>query len=156
MNEIWYSKEWDNAPMPHSIFYMKDGHAIHGSHEVKNLGKPASHGCVRLAPKNASILFALVKEKGLKNTEVVLSGETPGGETVVASPGARQPPWGQAAPWFYPGYEYYGQRPRRYTWRNNRWRQPYYNGPQGYYQAPRYYQPPRYRQQPRGIYPFGY
>src|SRR3954452_2651770 len=47
MNEIWYSKEWDNAPMPHSIFYMKDGHAIHGSLEVKNLGKPASHGwCV--------------------------------------------------------------------------------------------------------------
>ena len=31
MNEIWYSKEFDNAPMPHSIFFMKDGHAIHGS-----------------------------------------------------------------------------------------------------------------------------
>ena len=36
MNEIWYSKEWDNSPMPHAIFYMKDGHAIHGTHEVKN------------------------------------------------------------------------------------------------------------------------
>ena len=36
MNEIWYSKQWDNAPMPHSIFFMKDGHAIHGSYEVKN------------------------------------------------------------------------------------------------------------------------
>ncbi|MGH9808511.1 MAG: L,D-transpeptidase, partial [Terriglobia bacterium] len=33
MNEIWYSKQWDNAPMPHAIFYMKDGHAIHGSYE---------------------------------------------------------------------------------------------------------------------------
>src|SRR5262249_52083558 len=44
MNEIWYSKEWDNSPMPHSIFFMKDGHAIHGSYEVKNLGKPVSHG----------------------------------------------------------------------------------------------------------------
>src|SRR6202011_1053333 len=31
MNKIWYSKQWDNAPMPHSIFFMKDGHAIHGS-----------------------------------------------------------------------------------------------------------------------------
>ena len=51
MNEIWYSKEWDNAPMPHAIFFMKDGHAIHGSYDVKHLGKPASHGCVRLAPK---------------------------------------------------------------------------------------------------------
>jgi lipoprotein-anchoring transpeptidase ErfK/SrfK len=47
MNEIWYSKQWDNSPMPHSIFFMKDGHAIHGSYEVKNLGKPVSHGCVR-------------------------------------------------------------------------------------------------------------
>jgi lipoprotein-anchoring transpeptidase ErfK/SrfK len=45
MNEVWYSKEWDNAPMPHAIFFMKDGHAIHGSYEVKHLGKPASHGC---------------------------------------------------------------------------------------------------------------
>jgi lipoprotein-anchoring transpeptidase ErfK/SrfK len=42
MNEIWYSKQWDNVPMPHSIFFMKDGHAIHGSNEVKNLGKPVS------------------------------------------------------------------------------------------------------------------
>jgi hypothetical protein len=40
MNEIWYNKQWDNSPMPHSIFFMKDGHAIHGSYEVKNLGKP--------------------------------------------------------------------------------------------------------------------
>jgi lipoprotein-anchoring transpeptidase ErfK/SrfK len=38
MNEVWYSKEWDNAPMPHAIFFMKDGHAIHGSYEVKTLG----------------------------------------------------------------------------------------------------------------------
>ena len=36
MNEIWYSKEWDNSPMPHSVFFIKDGHAIHGSYEVKN------------------------------------------------------------------------------------------------------------------------
>ena len=56
MNEIWYSKEWDNAPMPHSIFFRKDGYAIHGSHEVKNLGKPASHGCVRISPANATTL----------------------------------------------------------------------------------------------------
>ena len=81
MNEIWYSKEWDNAPMPHAIFFMKDGHAIHGSYEVKYLGKPASHGCVRLAPKNATILYDLVKKTGLEHTQVVLTGETPGGES---------------------------------------------------------------------------
>jgi len=69
-----YSKEWDDAPMPHSVFFTKRGHAIHGSHEVKRLGSPASHGCVRLAPENAAKLFALVKAEGLSNTQVVLSG----------------------------------------------------------------------------------
>ena len=49
MNEIWYSKEWDDAPMPHSIFFRKDGYAIHGTYEAKNLGRPASHGCAYLA-----------------------------------------------------------------------------------------------------------
>ena len=87
MNEIWYSKQWDNAPMPHAIFYMKDGHAIHGSYEVKHLGQPASHGCVRIAPQNATILYDLVKKTGLGNTQVVLSGETPGGESKVANDG---------------------------------------------------------------------
>ena len=85
MNEVWYSKEWDNAPMPHAIFFMTDGHAVHGSYEVKSLGKPVSHGCVRIAPQNASILYALVGKNGLKNTQVVLTGVTPGGEFKVAS-----------------------------------------------------------------------
>ena len=69
-----YSKEWDDAPMPHSVFFTKQGHAIHGSYEVKRLGSPASHGCVRLDPVNAAKLFALVKEEGLPNTQVVLTG----------------------------------------------------------------------------------
>src|SRR5262249_50224748 len=79
MNEVWYSKEWDNSPMPHAIFFMKDGHAIHGSYEVRTLGKAVSHGCVRIAPNNATILYSLVKEKGIKNTQIVLTGSTPGG-----------------------------------------------------------------------------
>ena len=78
MNEVWYSKEYDNAPMPHSIFFMKDGHAIHGSFEVKNLGKPVSHGCVRISPQNAAILYELVQENGLENTKVVLTGSGSG------------------------------------------------------------------------------
>ena len=99
MNEIWYSKEWDNAPMPHAIFFMKDGHAIHGSYDVKHLGKPASHGCVRLAPKNATILYDLVKKTGLEHTQVVLIGETPGGESnadKIASPAKSQTHYGRA------------------------------------------------------------
>ena len=85
MNKVWYSKEWDNAPMPHAIFFMKDGHAIHGSYEVKNLGKPASHGCVRISPENAATLYALVEKTGLKNTQVVLAGDPAGGEGKAAT-----------------------------------------------------------------------
>jgi len=69
-----FSKEWDDAPMPHSVFFTKQGHAIHGSFDTKRLGSPASHGCVRLAPANAAKLFSLVKQEGLPNTQVVLTG----------------------------------------------------------------------------------
>jgi len=88
MNKIWYSRQWDNAAMPHAVFFTKDGHAIHGTNEVRRLGKPASHGCVRLSPDNAATLFTLVEKTGLKNTQVVLAGNTPGGEGKVA--GAKQ------------------------------------------------------------------
>lgn len=69
-----YSKEWDDAPMPHSIFFTKIGHAIHGSYDTKKLGTPASHGCVRLSPAHAATLFAMVKQDGVTNTKVVLTG----------------------------------------------------------------------------------
>ena len=69
-----YSKEWDEAPMPHSIFFTKIGHAIHGSYDTKKLGTPASHGCVRLSPAHAATLFAMVKQDGVTNTKVVLTG----------------------------------------------------------------------------------
>jgi hypothetical protein len=77
LEEDHYSKEWDDAPMPHSIFFTPKGHAIHGSFETKRLGSAASHGCVRLSPKNAATLFALVKEQGLGSTKVVLTGQAP-------------------------------------------------------------------------------
>ncbi len=86
LHRIWYSKQWDDAPMPHAIFFTKKGHAIHGTGETKKLGRLASHGCVRLAPENARTLFALIKEKGLKDTQIVLNGETPSSEVQVASP----------------------------------------------------------------------
>lgn len=69
-----FSKEWDDAPMPHSIFFTGQGHAIHGSFHVKSLGRKASHGCVRLAPENAAILFDIVGDAGMSNTRVVLKG----------------------------------------------------------------------------------
>lgn len=74
MEEDHYSKEWDDAPMPHSIFFTKRGHAIHGTDAVNRIGNPASHGCVRLSRENAATLFALVKEQGVLNTSVSLTG----------------------------------------------------------------------------------
>jgi lipoprotein-anchoring transpeptidase ErfK/SrfK len=73
LDEDHYSEEWDDAPMPHSIFFTKRGHAIHGSYETKRLGTPASHGCVRLAPANAARLFALVERTGLSKATVIVS-----------------------------------------------------------------------------------
>ena len=76
MEEDHYSKEWDEAPMPHSIFFTKQGHAIHGTDSVNRLGNPASHGCVRLSRANASRLYALVKSEGVLNTTVTLTGSS--------------------------------------------------------------------------------
>jgi lipoprotein-anchoring transpeptidase ErfK/SrfK len=69
-----FSQEWDDAPMPHSIFFTPQGHAIHGSYHVKSLGRRVSHGCVRISPDNATKLFALVKKVGMANTTVVVKG----------------------------------------------------------------------------------
>ena len=56
-----YSKKYDNAPMPHSIFFS-GGYAIHATPHTGNLGRPASHGCVRLSPSNAATLYSIVKQ----------------------------------------------------------------------------------------------
>ena len=65
------SRRYNNAPMPWAIFY--DGnYAIHGTDQIKRLGKPASHGCVRLDPSNAEILFKMVKAEGMENMSVVI------------------------------------------------------------------------------------
>jgi hypothetical protein len=76
MEEDHYSKEFDDAPMPHSIFFTKLGHAIHGTDSVNRLGSPASHGCVRLSRDNAAKLYALVQQEGVLNTTVTLTGSS--------------------------------------------------------------------------------
>jgi hypothetical protein len=76
MAKTHFSREWDNAPMPHSIFFTDRGHAIHGTSHA-SIGRPASHGCVRLGLANARTLFELVKREGMSNTTVVLSGTLP-------------------------------------------------------------------------------
>jgi len=71
-----FSKEWDDAPMPHSIFFTKIGHAIHGTDASRHLGMPASHGCVRLSKENAAKLYELVEQQGVLNTTVTLTGSS--------------------------------------------------------------------------------
>ena len=74
MEKDHFSKEWDDAPMPYSMFFTGIGHAIHGSYHVKALGTRASHGCVRLAPENAAVLWELITTAGFKNNFVTIKG----------------------------------------------------------------------------------
>ncbi|MGB7034370.1 MAG: L,D-transpeptidase [Xanthobacteraceae bacterium] len=67
----WFSKKYNNAPMPHSIFFH-GGYAIHGTYEISGLGRPVSHGCVRLDPANAAILYDLVERRGTGGTTIVV------------------------------------------------------------------------------------
>jgi hypothetical protein len=182
MEKDHFSKEWDDAPMPNSIFFTKIGHAIHGTYDVKRLGTPASHGCVRLSPQNAATLYAMVQADGVLNTQVVLTGTepayTPNANTPVArapqyqnpnyaapaeSYGARNPNNGldnQA----YGGQAYGGDdrypAPRyqsRAPYDDQRYaqdgaQQPGYRQPPAYRQQQPYYGQPYYQQQPQPYY----
>lgn len=69
LERMWHSRKYEMAPMPYSVFF-KGGYAIHGTYEVKRLGRPASHGCVRLAPSHAKQLFSLVSQYGMGSTRI--------------------------------------------------------------------------------------
>jgi lipoprotein-anchoring transpeptidase ErfK/SrfK len=71
MARRWFSKRYYNSPMPHSIFFYR-GYAIHGTYEISRLGGPASHGCVRLDPGNAAILYGIVEREGMSRTTIVV------------------------------------------------------------------------------------
>src|ERR1700759_2652543 len=97
-----FSKEFDDAPMPHSIFFTKIGHAIHGTMSEGRLGTPASHGCVRLSRANATTLYALVREQAVLNPTVTLTASAavalarnPRPATQVARRDPNAQPYGQ-------------------------------------------------------------
>ena len=136
MEKDHYSREWDDAPMPNSIFFTKRGHAIHGTEHVRNIGRPASHGCVRLEPGHAKTLFSLVKQEGMANVRIVLSGATGAGSpAMVRRPPQAQPRYaGTDDDTYAPSRErYYEERPvyRSYGW-----------GPQPQYYYERSYRAP--------------
>ena len=72
MEAMWYSRKYDMSPMPHSVFFY-GGFAIHGTGYIKRLGTPASHGCVRLHPANATLFYNLVRSYGMANTQIVVT-----------------------------------------------------------------------------------
>jgi len=71
MTPMHYSEQYEYSPMPHSIFFHQ-GYAIHATKELHRLGRPASHGCVRLSPENAEILYGLVQLYGMHETKIVV------------------------------------------------------------------------------------
>ena len=125
LERTWFSKEYYDSPMPYSIFFSR-GYAIHGSYEIRHLGGPASHGCIRLHPSNAAKLFALVKEEGADNTKIVVTGSNPPGRGRPELPEAAGPPRSPAGAWwgYYGGSGAYGR--------------PYYSNPyyRGGYRSP--------------------
>lgn len=72
MHKRYFSRKYHGAPMPHSVFFYH-GYAIHGTDQIKNLGRPASHGCVRLHPDNAARLFSLIQQNGKSNTRIIVT-----------------------------------------------------------------------------------
>jgi len=68
----WYSKQYDDAPMPHAVFFH-NGYAIHGTYDKRHLGQQASHGCIRLHPEHAEELFDLVEEHGASRTRIEIA-----------------------------------------------------------------------------------
>ena len=158
------SQEWDNAPMPHTMFFDLHGHAIHGFSDVKHLGLPVSHGCVRLSPEHATTLWDLVTAEGMSATTVVVSGQTPAGsspemarrgapvqqtsaEPLQIAPDYNRPQLYYGQQQSYGQQQYYGQQqPGSYYVQQ----QPGYAQQPGYYR-PAYGQPQYYRQPAYGM-----
>src|SRR5580704_1190066 len=71
LERSWFSKAYYNTPMPYAIFFH-NGYAIHGSYDIARLGGPASHGCVRLHPQDAAMLYGMVGQEGMSRTTIVV------------------------------------------------------------------------------------
>ncbi len=153
--KMWYSKKYDNAPMPHAVF-INGGVAVHATYHTRALGRPASHGCIRLAPANAATFYKLVHKHGLKMTRVSVYGTPKYSAPAVASRNERPHRYAaqQNQGSFWGGSSY---KPTAYTqgyYKPRTQRQPkiyyYADTPRAY----RRYNGPRvvYQRQPRRVY----
>lgn len=127
MSKMWYSRQYDYSPMPHAIFFS-GGTAIHATYATGALGRPASHGCVRLAPGNAATIFKLVNKHGKDLTRITVHGTPRYREPAVAgrrdsrryASASRSSRYVQG---YYGGYAYYApsaQSPRAYYTKRQR------------------------------------
>jgi L,D-transpeptidase catalytic domain len=169
LERSWFSKAYYNSPMPHAIFFH-NGYAIHGSYDIAKLGGPASHGCVRLHPRDAALLYGLVEQEGPGNTAIFVGGnqnsaslryrnfESPARPALrrddsiagVPQPGSMRSP-GDGADRYVAGAGGYPppgpQMPPYYGDRHVDGRGPYPSGPDG---VP-YYEPDRHAGEGRGV-----
>lgn len=144
--KMWYSRKYDNAPMPHAVF-INGGVAVHATSHVSRLGSPASHGCIRLAPGNAKMFYNLVHKHGLKMTKVSVYGTPKWRAPAVASRKVARPQryaeqqqddgW-----WFSSPKKYQPTSAYDPSFTKRRYRQPPRSGyyaavppPRGYYRA---------------------
>jgi hypothetical protein len=160
MDRDHFSREWDDAPMPYSIFFTKEGHAIHGTNEVNHLGHAVSHGCVRLSVQHAAVLWDLVKKDTMAHTSVVLTGKIPAGnEGLVARARPRRDQNSDFARANDDGE--YGDQvasappPRQYYYGGSGWQDDRYPAPRYYYRDQPEQDQPEY-DRPRGFFPFGW
>ena len=84
----WFSRKYDWSPMPWSIFF-DEGYAIHGSYEISRLGRPASHGCIRLRPNNAkmprNVMSPSSRRAGARRLRAAPSWRVAGGPSPVTT-----------------------------------------------------------------------
>jgi hypothetical protein len=107
LQRMHYSRKYDMSPMPHSIFF-RGGYAIHGTYSVGQLGRPASHGCVRLAPGNAAALYAMVQREGAR---ISITGSPPASRTLYARHRSRANPLAYAPHYRVPGVQEWQHNP---------------------------------------------
>jgi len=59
--------------MPYAMF-ISGGFALHGTPRAnwKRLGRPASHGCIRIHPDNAAYLNRILRQVGVRNSWITV------------------------------------------------------------------------------------
>jgi hypothetical protein len=114
LQRMHYSRKYHMSPMPYAIFF-RGGYAIHGTYETRWLGHPASHGCVRISPQHAELLFHMVQEEGAR---ISISGRPPHGPIYAHYEGRRahRVAMKRQVDWDYGYYYYGGWQSQSYSW----------------------------------------